>query len=29
MPAKLRTAELITGDKGFKQIEREVRILWI
>ncbi len=27
--AKLRKAELITGDKEFRQVEREVRILWI
>ncbi len=27
--AKLRKAELVTGDKDFKQIEGEVKILWI
>ena len=27
--AKLRKAELVTGDKEFKQIEGDVRILWI
>ncbi|MBI4443781.1 MAG: type II toxin-antitoxin system VapC family toxin [Acidobacteria bacterium] len=27
--AKLRQAELVTGDKEFKQVEREVKILWI
>ena len=27
--AKLRKAELVTGDKEFRQVEREVRILWI
>ena len=27
--AKLRKAELVTGDKEFKQLEDEVRILWI
>ncbi len=27
--AKLRNAELITGDKEFKQLEGEVKILWI
>jgi predicted nucleic acid-binding protein len=27
--AKLRKAELVTGDKEFKQVEREVKILWI
>lgn len=27
--AKLRRAELVTGDKEFKQVEREVKILWI
>ncbi len=27
--AKLRKAELVTGDKEFKQVEGEVKILWI
>lgn len=27
--AKLRKAKLITGDKEFKQVEDEVKILWI
>jgi len=27
--AKLRKAELVTGDKEFRQVEREVKILWI
>jgi len=27
--AKLRRAELVTGDKDFKQVEGEVKILWI
>jgi predicted nucleic acid-binding protein len=27
--AKLRKAELVTGDKEFKQVEEEVKILWI
>ncbi len=27
--AKLRRAELVTGDKEFKQLEGEVRILWL
>jgi uncharacterized protein len=27
--AKLRSAELVTGDKDFKQLEQEVKILWI
>ena len=27
--AKLRKAELVTGDREFKQIEGEVKILWI
>jgi predicted nucleic acid-binding protein len=27
--AKLRKAELVTGDKEFKQIENELKILWI
>ena len=27
--AKLRKAELVTGDREFKQVEREVKILWI
>jgi len=27
--AKLRKAELVTGDKEFKQLEDEVRILWM
>jgi predicted nucleic acid-binding protein len=27
--AKLRKAELVTGDKEFKQVEGEVRVLWI
>ncbi|MBI3894716.1 MAG: type II toxin-antitoxin system VapC family toxin [Acidobacteria bacterium] len=27
--AKLRKAELVTGDREFKQVEGEVRILWI
>jgi len=26
---KLRRAELVTGDKDFRQVEREVKILWI
>lgn len=27
--AKLRRAELVTGDKEFKQVEGEVKILWL
>ena len=27
--AKLHKAELVTGDKDFKQVEDEVQILWI
>ena len=27
--AKLRKAELVTGDKEFKQVENDVKILWI
>ena len=27
--AKLRKAELVTGDREFKQVEGEVKILWI
>jgi ribonuclease VapC len=27
--AKLRKAELVTGDRKFKQVEGEVRLLWI
>ena len=27
--AKLRKAELVTGDEEFRQVEREVKILWI
>ena len=27
--AKLRKAELVTGDKEFRQVERDVRILWL
>ena len=27
--AKLRKAELVTGDKEFKQVEGEVKILWL
>jgi predicted nucleic acid-binding protein len=27
--AKLRKAELVTGDKEFKQVEGDVKILWI
>lgn len=27
--AKLRKAELVTGDKEFRQVERELKILWI
>ena len=27
--AKLRKAELVTGDEEFKQVEKEVKILWI
>lgn len=27
--AKLRKAELVTGDRGFKEVEGEVKILWI
>ncbi|MBZ0169935.1 PilT-like protein [Candidatus Methylomirabilis lanthanidiphila] len=27
--AKLRKAELVTGDKEFRQVEGELKILWI
>jgi len=27
--AKLHKAELVTGDKDFKQVESEIKILWI
>jgi predicted nucleic acid-binding protein len=27
--AKLRKVELVTGDEDFKQVEEEVKILWI
>jgi predicted nucleic acid-binding protein len=27
--AKLRKAELVTGDEEFRQIEKEIKILWI
>jgi len=27
--AKLRKAELVTGDQDFRQVEGEVKILWI
>lgn len=27
--AKLRKAELVTGDEEFRQVEKEVKILWI
>jgi predicted nucleic acid-binding protein len=27
--AKVRNAELVTGDKEFRQVEKEVKILWI
>jgi uncharacterized protein with PIN domain len=27
--AKLRKAELITGDEEFRQMEKEIKILWI
>ena len=27
--AKLRKAELVTGDRDFKQVEWEVQVLWI
>lgn len=27
--AKLRKAELVTGDKEFKEVERDVKIIWI
>jgi len=27
--AKLRKAELVTGDKEFKQVEKEVKVKWI
>jgi ribonuclease VapC len=27
--AKLRKAELVTGDKEFRQVERDVKLLWI
>ena len=27
--AKLRKAELVTGDREFRQVEREVKILWL
>lgn len=27
--AKLRKAELVTGDKEFKQVQEEVRVAWI
>lgn len=27
--AKLKKAELVTGDKAFRQVEGELKILWI
>ena len=27
--AKARKAELVTGDKEFKEVEKEVKILWL
>ncbi len=27
--AKLRRAELVTGDKDFKQVEGEIKVMWI
>jgi predicted nucleic acid-binding protein len=27
--AKMKKAEVVTGDKEFKQVEGEVRILWL
>jgi predicted nucleic acid-binding protein len=27
--AKLKKAELVTGDKEFKQVERDVKVLWL
>jgi predicted nucleic acid-binding protein len=27
--AKLRKAELVTGDKEFRQVDRDVKLLWI
>jgi len=27
--AKLRKAELVTGDEDFRQVEKEIKILWI
>jgi ribonuclease VapC len=27
--AKMRKAELVTGDRGFKQVEGDVKLLWI
>jgi predicted nucleic acid-binding protein len=27
--AKLRKVELVTGDEDFKQVEGEVKVLWI
>ena len=27
--AKLRKTELLTGDEEFRQIEKEIKILWI
>ena len=27
--AKLRRTELVTGDKDFRQVERDVKILWL
>lgn len=27
--SKMRRAELVTGDKDFEQVEREVKVLWI
>lgn len=27
--AKLRKAELVTGDKEFRQVEREIKVVWV
>jgi predicted nucleic acid-binding protein len=27
--AKLRRAEFVTGDEGFRPVEKEIKILWI
>ena len=29
IPSKLRRVELVTGDKEFRQVEGEIKVLWL